>query len=208
MLVLSLPRDLVEAAFPAVERGLERRPEAWTHLAARGKLRRFLGDRGGLDDLRTAAETYLRLMRAPSLQTPANLYRLAGDPRGVALLEQLRDELRAEPVTSSTGTGMLVDTCFLLGDDAGAQEALAAMERDRRGLAGLRHRDVARLAAGRATGDVALVDEALVFFERMAHRDRKSFAGTGGMNAHDWLEIALVTRVQVSGEPSDRLFEL
>ncbi len=203
MLVLALPRDVVEAALLRVERLLERRPEAWSHLAARGKLRRLLGERCGLDDLRAAADAYLRAVSGPpSLQTPANLYRLAGDARAQALLERLREEVVAD-LDSSTGTGTLVDTCFLLGDDEGA---LQSAPRVAAGPAGQRHRDVALLAAGRARGDVGLLDEAVASLTRVA--TSRPFAAGGGMDAHDWLEIALVTRVQVSGEPSARLVEL
>ncbi len=205
MLVLALPRDVVEAALPPVEQRLARRPDGWSNVAARGKLRRLLGDRRGLDDLRAAAGTYLRVQRgAPSLLTPANLYQLAGDDeRSRELLERLRADLVEEPAS-----GMLVETCFLLGDDEGTQQALADMARDGRGPVGLRHLDVARLAAGRAMGDVALLDEAVGSFDERARRDRAGFSGTGAMNWHDWLEIALVTRVQVTGEPSGRLVEL
>ena len=197
MLVLSLPRDVVEAALPAVERRLARHPDGWSNLAARGRLRRLLGDRGGLDDLRTAADTHLRVFAPdPSLLTAANLYRLAGDDRCQALLERLR----AQPVDADLARGVLTDACFLLGDDAGVHEALAAME------PGPRHRAVAKLAAGRARRDLRLLDEAVSAFDRAARAERSP--ATGAMNAHDWLEIALVTRVQVSGEPSDRLVEL
>lgn len=201
VLVLALPRDVLEASLTAVEQRRARRPEGWSTLAARGKLRRLLGDRGGLDDLLAAADTYLQVFRDdPSLLTPAHLYLLAGDDRARQLLERLRAQLEEE--TPRAGT--LVDTCFLLGDDAAAQAALA-VGRDQGGPAGPWHRDVARLAAGRAAGDVALLDEAVASLDRRARDERLA---TGGMGWHDWLEIALVTRVEVSGRSSDRLVEL
>jgi hypothetical protein len=141
----------------------------------------------------------------PSLLTPANLYRLAGDPRAHDLLVRLRDELVADDPTSRA---LLVDACFLLGDDDGAMAAAAALERPGVAQPGARSRDVGLLAAGRARGDVALLDAAVAALDRTARRHPGELAGTGGTTWHDWLELALVTRVQVSGEPSDRLREL
>ncbi|MCW2680940.1 MAG: hypothetical protein JWM62_2341 [Frankiales bacterium] len=185
MLVLALPRHLVESSLPAVEQRLARRPDAWSTLAVHGKLRRLLGDRGGLDDLRSAAGAYLRAYpHDPSLLTPAHLLLLAGDDAAVGLLERLRAEGESRT---------LVEARFLLGDDAEVP-------------APVRARPVTLLAAGRATGDLALLDEAVDVLGRQAARERAP--ATGGMSGNDWLEVALVTRVQVSGRPSDRLVEL
>jgi hypothetical protein len=91
VLVLVLPRELVESARPVVDRQLARRPDAWGFVAARGKLRRFLGDPSGLADLRQAGETYLKVFAGNvDLLTAMNLHRLAGSDASQPLLEQLR----------------------------------------------------------------------------------------------------------------------
>ncbi len=71
MLVLDLPRKLIESAVPDVERHLARRPDGWGCIAARGTLRRFLRDLRGLDDLRQAADIYLKVFAGKvNLLTP------------------------------------------------------------------------------------------------------------------------------------------
>ena len=212
MLVLDLPRELLASAFPAVERRLARRPDAWTWVAARGKLRRFLGDPGGLDDLHQAAETYLRLSegRGQSLLTAANLLRLAGSAEATGVLQRLRAQQEAEVAASgheSVRGGDLIDACFLLRDDEAVRYHLAGLLRaEPSGLGGTRYPSVG-LLAGRGRGDVQACDEAVAWFDRLVAREPDP-SGTGGMNGHDWLEIALVVRREVTGVRSDRLREL
>ncbi|PPK93522.1 hypothetical protein CLV92_110150 [Kineococcus xinjiangensis] len=214
MLVLELPRALLDSAAPAVERQLARRPDGWSGLAARGRLRRFRGDADGLADLDAAAGEYLRVSagRNPDLLIPVNLHRLAGSGRGAPLLDRLHAELLA--VAERHGhcaarTGVLVDVCFLRGDDAGAEAALRALlAADPWGVQGTRHPWVARLARAMATGDVAACGEAVAWFDALVAREPGSFADAAGPNAYDWLELALVAHAELTGEASPRLFEL
>lgn len=186
MLVLDLPQDLVLSALPAVERALARRPNAWTWLAARGELRRFLGEAAGPADLQQAGETYLRLSegRGRSLLMAGNLVRLAGDARHLALAAELRAQQEREVAAyghDAVRSGDLLDACFLLGDDLAVGSTLAALEQS----------DPPGISRGPGT-----------------RRERDTFSGTGGMNAYDWLEIALVVQRSVSGQRSERLREV
>ena len=214
MLVLSLPRPMVEKAFPTVDRLLEMSPEGWAHVGSRGKLRRFLGDRAGLVDLIAAGDRYLEVFEGknPDLMTPANLYRLGGDPQATVVLRRLHAKFlaaAAERGHDSVRTGQLVETCFLLGLDEQCQEVWEALRRaDRGGVRGTRFSDVVALAKARAEGDVAACDSVVASFDTRVAKERNTFWGTGNMNLYDWLEIALVVRAEVSGEPSPRLFEL
>lgn len=183
------------------------------YIGARGKLRRFLGDPEGPIDLQRAGDRYLEVFAAnPDLLTAANLYRLAGSGKAYPVLRRLQSALRdrvAEEGPDSGRTGVLVDVCFLLGEDEACAQAWAELSAaDPRGVRGLRHEAVARLAEARAAQDVEACDEVVAVFDKGVTKEPDSFYGTGGMNYHDWLEIALVTRAEVSGEPSPRLFEL
>ena len=94
-------------------------------------------------------------------------------------------------------------------EDEACRQAWAELTAaDPRGVPGLRHGAVARLAEARAAQDVQACEEVVAALDKGVAQEPDSFYGTGGMNYYDWLEIALVTRVEVSGEPSPRLFEL
>ena len=213
-MVLSLPRPMVEKAFPAIERLLEMSPDGWPSLGGRGKLRRFLEDRAGLVDLVAAGDRYLEVFEGknPDLMTPANLYRLGGGPRATVILRRLHAALLikvADRGHDSVWTGDLVETCFLLGLDGQCQEVWDALRRADRGrVRGTRYGDVAGLAKARAEGNVAACDVVVASFDKWVAKERNTFGGTGGINLYDWLEIALVVRAEVSGQPSPRLFEL
>ena len=211
MLVLQLPRPLVEKALPAAEREVARRPDGWTGYAARGKLRRFLGDAAGLTDLVTAGDRYLELFAGgkPNLLTAANLYRLAGSDRAEPLLARLQADLSAsvhERGPDATRNGVLVDACFLLGQDEQCQQAWTALAAaDPRGVKGTRHGAVAQLAHARAQQDLLSCEQAIAAFDAGVAKERASFAGTGGMNFYDWLEIALTVQAELSGQAPTRL---
>lgn len=208
--MLSLPRPMVEKAFPAVERSLERQPNGWAYIGSRGKLRRFLGDRAGLVDLVAAGDRYLEVFEGknPDLMTPVNLYRMGGDPRATVILRRTHAAqlaVVADRGHDSVRTGRLVEACFLLGLDGQCQEAWDALRRaDRGGVRGTRYGDV----AARAEGDVAACDVVVASFDKRVAKERNTFDDTGNINLYDWLEIALVVRAEVSGQPSPRLFEL
>ena len=214
VLVLSLPRPMVEKAFPAVERSLERQPNGWAYIGSRGKLRRFLGDRAGLVDLVAAGDRYLEVFEGknPDLMTPANLYRLGGAPRATVVLRRMHAPLVAKVADrghDSVWTGDLIEACFLLGLDEQCQQAWKALRRaDRGGVRGTRYGDVAALAKARTEGDVAACDSVVASFDKWVAKERNTFDDTGNISLYDWLEIALVVRAEVSGEPSPRLFEL
>ena len=211
MLVLQLPRPLVERGLPAAEREVARRPDGWTGPAARGKLRRFLGEADGLVDLVTAGDRYLHLFDGgrPNLLTPANLHRLGGSERAAPVLTRLHAGLSAsvdERGPDATRNGVLVDACFLLGEDEQCQQAWTALAAaDPRGVEGTRHRAVAVLARARAQRDLAACEEAVAAFDAGVAKERASFAGTGGMNAYDWLEVALTVHTDLSGQLHPRL---
>jgi hypothetical protein len=214
VLVLALPRALIDSAVPAVQRHLARRPDAWHWVAARGKVRRFAGVRLGLADLERAGDTYLQVFdgRNPDLLTAMNLYRLAGAAATGRLLERLRRETAAyvaEWGHDAVRTGPLIDACFLQGDDERVQSLLAEVRAvDPDGVHGTRYEDVARLARARAARDVAECDTVVDAFDAAVALEADSFSGTGGMNHYDWLEIALVVRSEIAGEVSPRLFQL
>lgn len=214
VLVLQLPRPLLEKALPAAEREVARRPDGWTGPAARGKLRRYLGDPRGLADLVTAGDRYMEIFEArnPNLLTAANLHRLGGSDRAEPLLVRLHADLSAsveERGPDATRNGVLVDACFLLGRDEQCQQVWTALAAaDPRGVKGTRHGAVAVLARARAQQDLAACEEAVAAFDAGVSKEPASFAGTGGMNFYDWLEVALTVHTALSGRPSPRLHPL
>lgn len=105
-------------------------------------------------------------------------------------------------------TGGLIDACFLLGDDEQVQAAFAQLKGLMGRSCGGRYPLVAQLAAARVARDVAACEEVVAEFDRLVALEPDSFRGTGGMNSYDWLEVALVTRSEIAGEVSPRLFEL
>ncbi len=217
MLVLAVDEKTLTREREANDRLASRRPDSWSVLASRGRLRRLVGDRQGLDDIRRAAEISLGLPRPPSENGRLEigyLFRLADDPRADEVLQGVYDDLTAlarERGHSAVDTGILVDVCFLLGRDREAQEVYDALERaDPKGMKGTRHKAVAQLAAARLTGDVAVAvaDEAIAWFDRIIAKEKPSVADYGAPLLHDWLEMALILHSELTGEVSPRLREV
>lgn len=202
----------------AVKRQLERRPDGWSARAALGKLLRYAGERRGLGELRAAGETWLAVSGGDrslhTLMVALSLFRLAGEQdRTNELLRTLHSdltEIARERGHAAIDTGALVEVCFLLGLDEEAVATNAALlESDRRGMGPrVRYPIVAELAAARAAGDPARCDPVVQWFDDAIRREREAPSGTGGINLHDWLEIALVVQSNLAGEPSPRLREI
>ncbi len=214
MLVLALPQTLIDQARPAVERQFARRPDGWIGLGARGKLRRFEGDRAGLVDLQAAGRRYLEVFgnSNPDLLVAANLYRLAADAQAEPLLHRLRDDLTAsvaERGPDGVRNGALVYVHFLLGADQQCQQAWQSLAAaDPRSSRGTGYGPVARLAEARATKNLVASAEAIDAFEKGAAKERGSATDPSGPNWYDWLEVALVVQYELSGELSPRLREI
>ncbi len=215
MLVLAVDEKTLARERENNELAASLSPDSWSVLANRGRLRRLVGDRQGLDDIRRAAEIALGLPRLTSENVRMEigyLFRLAGDPRADEVLQGVYDDLTAaarDRGHSAVDTGILVDLCFLLGRDEEAQQVNAALERaDPRGVRRTRHKAVAQLAAARLSRDGAAAEEAIAWFDRAIAKEATSVAARGAPLLHDWLEMALILQSELAGEVSPRLREV
>ncbi len=215
MLVLAVEEKTLARERENNELAASLSPDSWSVLANRGRLRRLVGDREALDDIRRAAEIALGLPRPPSEYGRLEigyLFRLAGDPRVDQVLQNLYDDLTAlarDRGHSALKTGLLVEVCFLLGRDQEAQVVYDALERaDPKGMKRTRYRAVAQLAAARLNSDVPAAEEAITWFDKTIAREATSVATTGAPLLHDWLEMALILRSGLTGEVSPRLREV
>ncbi len=214
VLVLALPPKLIEKARPAVEQEVAWQPDGWMGLGARGKLRRYEGDRAGLADLKLAGDRYLQVFegRNPNLLIPANLYRLAGNQQAEPLMRRLRDDLTAsvaERGPDGVRNGRLVYVHFLLQEDEQCQQVWRGLQHaDPASARGTGFEPVARLAHARTSRDAAACDEAISALEQGVAKNRNSFTSPGDPGWYDWLEIALIVQAELTGRPSPRLREI
>ncbi|PPK94230.1 hypothetical protein CLV92_108132 [Kineococcus xinjiangensis] len=209
MLVLRVPQELIEAELQLTRRRDALNPGGWSTVASAGKLLRYAGDRGGLDLLHRSAETYVRTMRgrsAHTLLTAANLFRLAGEEdRARELLLEVYRILRDDPEDAED---ILVGVFLLLGrdDQAVAMGELAAA--DGEAHEDLVYPELAALARARASGNVAACEDVVGRLDRALASAAEGPGSTGGVNLHDWLELALVIHSELSGTISPRLHEM
>ncbi|MDP9417815.1 MAG: hypothetical protein M3P48_08305 [Actinomycetota bacterium] len=204
VLVLRIPEEQLADELPAARRILNLDPGGWSGLAGVGKVLRYQGDRAGLAMLADAGDAYLRTLRNqhPSkLLTAANLFRLAGEQaRAEELLRAMRDGLAADPTARD-----LVEVHVLLGED---RQALDLDQRTpsagRRGP-GLRGAAIVELASARLARDAERCDGVIDWLDSAIRKERETPSGTGHVNLHDWLEVALVIQSELSGSISPRL---
>jgi len=216
MLVLKVPEKVLDAARVYAQRGLARQPRSWADLSGLGKIRRYAGDRGGLAQLREAAESCLELSvgdQNPDAKLPAaNLFRLAGDQtRAQEVYTIAYDALAqrfAERGPNSVDTPTLMTAAFVLGFDQEVLEARQALSKpNRRPAPTLWYPYVAELARARQSGDPALCDEPIARFDKDIKRGSPTDTA-GGIDAYDWLELALITQSQLAGTISPRLMDI
>ncbi|MDP9440804.1 MAG: hypothetical protein M3P34_01195 [Actinomycetota bacterium] len=167
-----------------------------------------------MDELGTAGEGFAAVFGydGHGWVKAANLLRLAGDKeRSVEWLERAL-LLFAESSSRRfdwINQGMQIEGLFLLGRDADAREVCDRImaETRSRGVK-LRLPIVADLADARRMGDAQVCAAVIDWFDRKIKGERVSPVGITGFGLHDWLELALITYSQITGQTSPRLKEI